>query len=112
MLKRRVLCAGLLTPAVIALVCASALATGGATIAAAPSLSYGHPEGGGGVPDEFWRIAAFTGDKLTLRVDWGTNTLGVVDIYAPNVDDYTLSGASAVDRWQSDGYEGGKRQYA
>jgi hypothetical protein len=87
-------------------------AGGGTTIAAAPQLSYGQLEGGGGTPDEFWRIAAFTGDKLTLPIDWGQSTLGVIDIYGPGVDDYTLSGARAVDGWQSDGQEGGKRQYS
>lgn len=85
---------------------------GGRSIAGAPQLVYGQLEAGGGTPDEFWRIATYGGDQLTLRIDWGVDTLGMIEIYPPSVDDYTLTEAKPVGFWQNDGNEGGgKRQY-
>jgi hypothetical protein len=110
---KRLVGTGLVVATLLVATAPSGRAAGGTNITGAPQLSYGVLEAGGGTPDEFWRIATYGGDRLTLRIDWGASNLGVIDIYPPTVDDYTLLGTRPVGSWQNDGNEGGgRRQYS
>jgi hypothetical protein len=92
-----VLCCLCLTLAVLP---ASAFASGGSSIASAPPLTYGEVAAGGGLQQEFWHLQLYSGDKVTFLADlgsnpeYGTREYGFT-LYAPTVTDYNLRNASA-----------------
>jgi hypothetical protein len=97
--------------AVVVLCPAASLASGGSSIASAPTLVYGQLENGGGTHDEYWHLQTYAGDKLTMDIDFGSNNLGTIDVWAPAVTDYTIKQAQAYWSKVSDGYELGKFQF-
>lgn len=86
----------------------AAQASGGASIAEAPSLTYGQLEGGGGLAQEFWRLPLYTGDQVTFTVDVAEREYRDFELYAPATTDYSLSNAQSVSRKV---LEGGKREF-
>ncbi len=89
--------------AIMATVPASTQASGGTSIADAPTLAYGQVTAGGGLEQEFWRLQLSSGDKVTFTADLGENPeygpreWGFV-LYAPSVTDYTIRDANAADQ--------------
>jgi hypothetical protein len=96
------ICALLALPATVP---ASSQASGGTSIADAPTLAYGQVTAGGGLEQEFWRLQLYSGDKVTFIADLGENPEFSREwgfaLYAPLVTDYTIRGASAADQAES-----------
>jgi hypothetical protein len=88
----------------------AALAAGGASIAGAPVASPGVLQTGGGQVQEFWRVSLFASDHITVRSD-STSTLSV-ELYAPDVDDYTLRSHDPVNGSGNSAMKSGKSEFS
>ncbi|MGH3439574.1 MAG: hypothetical protein ACRDRN_24345 [Sciscionella sp.] len=81
----------------------ASLASGGDSIADAPTLVYGQVTAGGGLREEFWRMQLYESDRVTFTADLGvegqilggTQEYGFT-LYAPSVTDYNIRSASAA----------------
>jgi hypothetical protein len=84
----------------LAMLPTAASASGGSSIASAPTLAYGQVAAGGGLQQEFWHLQLYSGDKLTFLADlgsnpeYGTREYGFT-LYSPSVSDYNLRDATA-----------------
>lgn len=93
-------CAAGVATAAVALIAATALASGGGSVAAAPMLAYGQVVAGGGLEQEFWRLPLYSGDRITFLAElgsnpeYGTREYGFT-LYSPSVTDYNLRDAGA-----------------
>jgi hypothetical protein len=94
----------------VALVPTAAVAGGGETIAAAPTLSFGTLEAGGGQQLVFWRVSLFAGDALTVDLEVAEHSSQTYfDLFDPAVTDFTISKSHYV---ASSGVLGnGKQQF-
>jgi hypothetical protein len=73
------------------------MASGGESIASAPSLNLGSLESGGGNYIEYWRVQVYGGDVITVDADLSDNGGDMVfDLFAPSVDDYSFSHAEPL----------------
>jgi hypothetical protein len=87
---------------VAVLASAPALAAGGTSIAAAPTITPGVLQSGGGQSQEFWRMQLFAADRLTVRADNSATDRDSLnggtsfELYAPSVDDYRLPAAQPL----------------
>ncbi len=76
----------------------SAQASGGGSIATAPMLGLGQVTAGGGLQQEFWRIALSSGDRITFLADLSGPVFKnyAFTLYPPTVTDYNLRSADAA----------------
>jgi hypothetical protein len=88
---------------------AASLASGGGSIADAPTLAYSQLENGGGTYVDYWHLQTYAGDKLTMDIDFGTNNSEEIDVWAPSVTDYTIKEAQAYWSWRDN--QSGKFQF-
>ncbi|HTD09925.1 MAG TPA: hypothetical protein VK680_13635 [Solirubrobacteraceae bacterium] len=91
-----------LTISVGALLLAStAAASGGSSVAGAPTLAWGQLTAGGGLEQEFWHLQLYSGDRITFLAElgsnpqYGTREYGFT-LYSPSVTDYNLRDAGAA----------------
>jgi hypothetical protein len=79
-----------------------AFASGGGSIAAAPTVSLGALEGGGGPPSpQYWRLPLVAGDAITLDLEDTPQAHECpasleLSLYEPSVTDYQISQAQPV----------------
>jgi hypothetical protein len=89
---------------------AASFASGAESIAEAPPLNLGGVESAGGHFIDFWRTQLFSGDVMTVDADLSSYDGDILfDLYAPTVNDYTLSQAEPL---AETGYlSAGKQQF-
>lgn len=75
-----------------------AAASGGTSIADAPTLALGQVTAGGGQQQEFWRAALYSGDQITFLADLTGPEFKnyAFTLYDPSVTDYSLRNAEAA----------------
>lgn len=86
----------------LAMLPGTAAASGGSSIADAPTLVYGQVTAGGGMKQEFWRLPLYSGDKVTFLANLEARPeLGVpgwgFSLYGPSTTDYTINSEGAAD---------------
>jgi hypothetical protein len=88
----------------------SAAASGGSSIADAPALAYGQVSAGGGLEQEFWRVALYSGDKITFLANLEGEPFREYGftLYGPAVTDYNLRSAGSSDEAA---LSGGKNEF-
>src|SRR5690348_1426915 len=99
MLRHRAILAAVATAAFFAAAGSAYGAAAATSIAAAPTINFGDLETGGGASHEYFRLPAFAGDRLTMRVDRATtdgSIAPVFSLYDPSVDDYNLGNKSRL----------------
>lgn len=69
---------------------ADSLASGGTSIASAPTLAYGLLEAGGGSQSEFWRMPVTSGDRVTFDIDNELDQDLDFRLRPPTTTDYTV----------------------
>jgi hypothetical protein len=86
------------TISLVLLLPGSAQASGGGSIATAPMLGLGQVTAGGGLQQEFWRVALYSGDRITFLADLSGPVFKnyAFTLYPPTVTDYNLRSADAA----------------